>query len=232
MWIETDDNKPASADAATVDLSFHIQCAELPVDHAQELAAAICTMAPWFDELPHAGVHPIHVAGSQNGWERPAADAGESLKLSRRTRLRIRIEKSHQQRLKAALENQSLSVAGFQLQIRHADVRSHTPASTLFARHVAFRDNKAADSDEQLLIDRIISDCAKHGYRVTKLLCGKHQTLSLGGQVTGTRSVLLADVPPTASLTLQDIGLGDWRTQGCGLLVPHKGIAAVHGEDT
>jgi len=40
--------------------------------------------------------------------------------------------------------------------------------------------------------------------------------------------VLLADVPVIESLTLQDYGLGDGRTMGCGLLIPHKDTGAVH----
>jgi hypothetical protein len=48
------------------------------------------------------------------------------------------------------------------------------------------------------------------------------------GQTGFVKSVLLADLNATESIRLQQIGLGPHRVMGCGLFIPHKGIAAIH----
>jgi len=46
-----------------------------------------------------------------------------------------------------------------------------------------------------------------------------------------TRSLMVADLEPEQSVRLQQIGLGEGRTIGCGLFIPHKGIKAVKETD-
>ena len=46
-----------------------------------------------------------------------------------------------------------------------------------------------------------------------------------------TRSLMVAELQPEQSVRLQQLGLGDGRTIGCGLFLPHKGIAAVKESD-
>jgi len=42
---------------------------------------------------------------------------------------------------------------------------------------------------------------------------------------------MVADLEPEQSVRLQQIGIGPGRTIGCGLFIPHKGIAAVKETD-
>jgi hypothetical protein len=46
-----------------------------------------------------------------------------------------------------------------------------------------------------------------------------------------TRSLMVADLEPEQSVHLQQVGLGEGRTIGCGLFIPHKGIKAVKETD-
>jgi len=215
MWRDSDEPTQAPQ-TATLDVVFRIDCASLPVDHAAALAQAVCTHTPLLAASPVAGVHAIHVAGSQNGWERPRHN-GEGLLLSRRTRLRIRVEAVHASALIDQLSGVTLDVSGHILRILSATMRALTPVPTLFSRYTVFKDLDLA-CEEDVFVQRVTP---------TKVMCGKTQDLASSGGIIRARSVLLADVPAPNSVTLQDQGLGDYRTMGCGLLIPHKDTGAV-----
>ena len=76
FWQEEETKKVAVPDKV-IDLIFDIQCRTLPVDHAYDLSEALLGIAPWIAEDPRIGVHTVHVAGSQNGWERPDPELGQ-----------------------------------------------------------------------------------------------------------------------------------------------------------
>jgi hypothetical protein len=43
-----------------------------------------------------------------------------------------------------------------------------------------------------------------------------------------TRSLMIADLRKSESVTLQEKGIGDYRLLGCGLFVPQKDIVSVN----
>ncbi len=225
MWQDSNDKEPELS-AQMCDVSFRINCQRLRVDHAAFLARAVCTYAPIINDSPRAGIHPIHVAGSQNGWERPE-DGSEYLLLSKRTRFRVRIDSQHATSLLASLSGTTLDIAGSPMQILTGQVRQLEPAPTLFSRYTYFADldNNASESD---FIDRVIEQCKLNAFMPTKILCGKAHTINTNTGDQLTRSVMLADVPPAQSIALQDNGLGDGRTLGCGLVIHHKDTGAVN----
>ena len=92
-WQEDPTERPFEVPDDILDVLFAIDCKRLPVDHAHALAAALRGVAPWLKTEPGAAIHNIHVAGSQNGWERPASGGDQHLMPSRRTKLVIRIPK-------------------------------------------------------------------------------------------------------------------------------------------
>ncbi len=59
-------------------------------------------------------------------------------------------------------------------------------------------------------------------------MCGKSRDIAGQAGIVQTRSVLLADIPARESIRLQENGLGDYRTMGCGLMIPHKDTGAVN----
>ena len=83
-----------------VDVAFNIVCRSLPVDHAYALSQAIIQALPWFAEESGAGLHPIHVADSGNGWMRPE-NPSDLLYLSKRTKLVLRLPHARAQDAKA-----------------------------------------------------------------------------------------------------------------------------------
>ena len=227
MWQETSNDETGHT-ASMTDIVFRIRCERLSVDHAAALANAVCEHAPQLKESNRAGVQSIHVAGSQNGWERPER-LDEHLLLSRRTRLRIRAEVESAESVIDTLTGCQLNILGSTMDIVSGDIRAFAPSATLLARY-AFFDNIQADCDEPEFIDQIVKACQAVNYSPTKILCGKaHNIMSDDGERL-TRSVLLADVPAAASIALQDNGIGDGRLFGCGILIPHKDTHAVHDQ--
>lgn len=224
MWQETN-NPEQPLSAKLTDVVFKIDCRRLPIDHAAALANAVCDRAPMVADTAGAGVHSVHVAGSQNGWERPDEIDGHLL-LSKRTRLRIRIDNEHAAALIDLLNNSTMDVDGSPLHILAGHARALIPAATLFCRHSFFEDLDK-NPDESLFIERLIDHCKSMNFSPTKILCGREHVINTNNGPRLTRSVLLADVAPRHSLNLQDNGLGDARTMGCGLLIPHKDTGSI-----
>lgn len=228
MWQETNNNE-RTLQAKMIDVVFRIECQRLLVDHAAALADAVCTHAPLIKQSVNAGIHPIHVAGSQNGWERPA-DGKEYLLLSKRTRFKVRVEAEDASSIINLLSGVTLNVNELPMRIVSGQPRNLSPAQTLFSRYTYF-DDLDNDADETTFVERIVNQCQAYGFSPTKILCGKEHTVTTSNGLRLTRSVLLADVPSVQSLTLQDNGFGNGRTIGCGLLIPHKDTGAVHDSE-
>lgn len=223
FWQEDEETPTLSTPDDIVDVLFALQCRSIPVDHAYALSRALRDAAPWLDE-PGCGIQSIHVAGSQNGWERPAHGEDQHLLLSRRTKLSIRVPEAKVAALRDALEGKTLNVAGAELGIRDGKAKPLCKESTLFARYVA----GPADVDEEAFLRWAAEQLAAMDVRVRKALCGKSTPLATPDGPVLTRSLMLADLSPEESLRLQQQGLGPHREMGCGLFIPHKGISAIH----
>lgn len=225
MWKETNQSVEQYS-SSMIDLVFRIQCPRLPVDHAMALAGAVYGLAPEIKKQAGAGVHAIHVAGSQNGWARPES-ADEHLLLSKRTRLQIRVGIENAAQVISTLSGATLDVSGLSLHIISGKQKPFTPSSTLFCRHTYF-EGSHDDKDESEFEQRIVACCEKLSFSPTKILCGREHTLNTNTGLRLTRSVLLADIGAAESILLQEHGLGDGRPYGCGLLIPHKDTGAVN----
>ncbi len=240
LWQDPPDEQHQAAWEDIIDLVFRLSGGTLPVDHAHALSTAVLAELPWLADEPRCGVHQIHVASSGHGWMRPDGDACEVLNLSRRTRLTLRLPR---ERLADAegLSGRSLDVGGHHLQVGKAAERPLTPSSTLFARYVLCDDTRF--EDEECFIDWVADTLRGMGITPTKLLCGMTSRIDVPRERVGSRSrrcstscipavvrarsLMVAALPPDASLGLQRRGLGGGRLMGCGLFVPHKGIEAV-----
>jgi CRISPR-associated protein Cas6 len=206
-----------------MDLVFDIECRELPVDHAHALATALRCALPWLGEAPDVGVHTIHVAGSQNGWERPAHSTANRLVLSQRTKLILRAHQGQQAALRQGLAGISLEIDGCRMKIGKAKVRPLCKQTTLIARYVVV----ACREDENDFLRWAAAELHAMGIRMRKALCGKTLTLVTPGGPLPTRSLMLADLSLEESVRIQQRGLGSHRFMGCGIFLPHKGIGAV-----
>lgn len=225
LWQESE-SADSTSPCDVVDVSFRLSCSSLPVDHSLALSESVTKTVPWLKQSPFAGVHTIHVAGSQNGWERPDSGASSELQLSRRTRLRVRVASDQAQQLIDQLQGSILDVAGFPMQIDSASTRGLVPSATLFSRYTAFDQDNDFDNEGHF-VDKVINECQLAGFQPRKILCGKISTIAGPKGPLLTRSVLLEDVPASVSLTIQQRGLGDFRLIGCGIMLPHKSTAPV-----
>jgi len=222
-----DDNEPTRfvVPDDVVDVAYTIACRSLPVDHAHALRGAILEALPWFADEDHAGIHPIHVADSGNGWMRPE-QPDDILYLSRRTRLVLRIPKARVDDANA-LVGKTLSVAGQDMAIKDAATRLLSDLTSIFARYVVTPES----TTEQGFLEKTQLQLAGMGVRPKKMLCGIAKQIGTPEGPVHTRSLMLADLTPEESVQLQCRGLGEHRQLGCGIFIPHKDIKRVGAMD-
>ncbi|MFW6259136.1 MAG: type I-MYXAN CRISPR-associated protein Cas6/Cmx6 [Halochromatium sp.] len=224
FWQESESESPPQVPADVIDVLFPLQaCKSLPVDHAHALSTALIGAVSWLAEEPRAAIHTIHVAGSQNGWERPAHGREQQLLPSRRTKLGIRIPRTRLDDLKAALEGRRLEIGASGLTLGPGKERPLSTERTLFARYVV----ADADEDEERFLRRIADELAQRGIQIRKAVCGKTVSLSTPTGPLPTRSLMLAELSLEEAIALQRQGIGTHQTMGCGIFLPHKGIEAV-----
>jgi len=223
FWQEDDSETLTDVPDDVVDVLFSIDCKRLPVDHAYALSSALKNALPWLADDPAVGVHTVHVAGSQNGWERPEHATDRHLIVSRRTKLTVRVPKARMDDLIDELRGTTLDIAGCRLTVGEGKPRPLSKETTLLARYVVVR----RGDDEDGFLAWAAEELGALGIRVRKALCGKETPLSTPSGVLHTRSLMLADLSPQEALRLQEQGLGPHRDMGCGIFIPHKGIDAV-----
>ncbi len=68
FWQEDDKKNDISVSDKAVDVSYKIDCKQIPTCHAWELSQALSQALPWMKDEPEVGVHQIHGATSGNGW--------------------------------------------------------------------------------------------------------------------------------------------------------------------
>ena len=202
-WQETQENQRYAVPDDVVDIVYSIDCRALPVDHAYALSQAIQRALPWFDEEPSAGVHPIHVADSGNGWMRPE-NANDLLYLSRRTKLMLRVPR---QRIDAArqLVGRQLDVAGKRLRVDKASLRPLSPITTIFSRYMVSARRPGRD---RFSAGRAMTRDEGAWCTPKKMLCGIEQVIATPDRPVHTRSLMLSRTGRQESVTLQQHGLG------------------------
>ena len=225
LWQEEDNREEFQVPEDVVDLHFDIACRELPVDHIHDLASALEEALPWLADEAELGIHEIHLAGSQNGWERPEAGSGQRLILSRRTKLVIRAPRHRVDQLQQELADLELEIDDCLMVVGKAKIKPLSTQSTLYARHVALKEDEI--DDENKFLERMADELAGRGIQIKKALCGKSSDILTPGGSIPTRSVMLADLAPADAVALQEQGLGPYRNLGCGIFLPMKGIKTV-----
>ncbi len=225
-WQDEDKKDVASTSEKVVDLSYKIDCKQIPTCHAWELSQALYEALPWVKDEPELGIHQIHGAASGNGWESPAD--GALIYLSKRTRMHLRVPMS---RIDDASElvGETLDVAGHSVAVGKMLTRPIDPFATIFARYIVTSDDVTEDDFLQWVVDGLEA----RDIQVRKLLCGMRHEFEANNEKIVTRGLMIADLDKPTSIALQEIGIGPHRHLGCGIFLPHKGIKAVgDSEDT
>ena len=220
-WQEDEEPEVAVRSESVVDAAFRIDCSHLPADHAHLLFEAIKASLPWFGGDARAGIHAIHGAETGNGWVRPGE--AEVIYLSRRVRLILRVPRDRIESCRG-LTGQTLAIDSASIRLGEAKFRELTPAGTLFARRVL----SGPDEDESVFLDRVDAGLATLGVTAPKRLPGRTRNIRTPQGTVHTRSLLLADLKAADSIRIQESGIGELRSLGCGLFVPHKSISAVN----
>ena len=226
-WNDDTDKKAGFAvPDDVVDVAFRIACPTLPLDHAHALSSALLQVLPWLEEEAYAGIHLIHGAASGNGWFRPEDTENELLHLSKRTRMRLRVPRERLQDAQA-LSGQSLDIEGHTLEVGKSEVSLLSSLPTLFSRYVITRE----ELDETQFLQEVAGQLEALDIPCRKMLGGITHTMRFPDGALFTRSLMVADLEPEQSVHLQQVGLGEGRTIGCGLFLPHKGITPVKGPE-
>ncbi|MES9894300.1 MAG: type I-MYXAN CRISPR-associated protein Cas6/Cmx6 [Candidatus Thiodiazotropha endolucinida] len=218
FWQEEQDEEQFVVPDNVVDLIFRIKCPSLPVDHAWSLSDEIHRELSWFPLEPQAGLHLIYGADSGNGWVRPS-DGGETLYLSRRTPLILRLPK---ERLDEAtkLSGKTLDIDGFAMEIGKSHTRFLAMTTTLYCRYLACETGQSEDEFVQSAVESLQS----LNLRFKKVLCGKGTLFTTPQAPLLTRSLMVAGLSLDDAVTLQEYGIGPHRIRGFGLFVPHKTV--------
>ena len=228
FWNQTEMPDEIEVPNDIVDLLFALDCRRLPVDHAYALAMALVAVCPWMADEPGLAIHSVHVANSQNGWERPAHAAGHHLEVSRRTRLRIRAQQARVRELLEVLPGKEIDVGGCSLRLGTGKVKSLSQETTLFARYVVPAPGLGPDADDNEFLQTVAEALTAIDIQLRKAMCGKTTALATPRGDLSVRSLLIAELSKAESIRLQQLGLGSHRLMGCGIFIPHKGIDAVN----
>ncbi len=223
LWQEDDVKKEYVVPDDVVDLSFKIECRQIALDHAHDLSRALLAYLPWLTQEKKSGVHLIHGASSGNGWIRPGeASEHDCIYLSRRSRMQLRLPRDRIPDAEVLL-GKTLEVGDSRVLVGDYQIKPLSSLGTLFSRYVLV---EAGESEDEFML-RIAAEMKGMGIQVKKMLCGIGHTFNSPQGKLPTISIMVADLDPEASVTLQRLGVGKGREMGMGLFVPHKSIKPV-----
>lgn len=220
MWQESQENKPPSNTSDMIELSFSVDCKELPYDHAFELSSEILNLIPEIKNDKRNAIQTLHGPMSGNGWVRPD---GQNIPLSKRAKLIMRINKNQIDDIKT-IEGREIKLFGNKLKIGKSKVKSFVIVKDLFCRFIVSDPN----IDEDKFLELIQNELRQYNINLRKALCGQSKMIKFGSETFYTRSLMIADLSKKESLRLQEEGVGEKRLYGCGIFLPHKSIDAVN----
>ncbi len=218
LWQEDEPQEDVIVSQDVVDMVFSIDCHCLPLDHAYDLFQEICKVLPWFEQEPLAGLHLIRGGESNHGWHRPE-QPDSLIYLPRRTKLTLRLPQNCVDKAQI-LCGMTFNIAGNSLQIKTAKIKELKNIETLLAHYIITN----PEIDEETFVDNMVGELIKLEINCHKAICGKTDNLRTPAGNLFTRSLMLADLEPQESISIQQQGLGAGRSMGCGLFIAHKGI--------
>ena len=219
MWQEDTKKRSAVDHSEMVDLSFSVDCKELPYDHAYELSSEIIKLVPEIKNDNRNAIQTLHGPMSGNGWVR--AD-GENIFLSKRAKLCLRVRKDHADKIRE-IEGKKIKLFGNELNIGKSKIKSFLVVRDLFCRFVSCNE----DLPEENFLEEVQTELRAYKVNINKALCGQSKRISFGEKSLYTRSLMIADLTKEEAVILQEEGVGKHRLYGCGIFLPHKSIYAV-----
>lgn len=196
------------------DIQFELKGEALPLDHAWVLYQGMLTIAPWLDDEPGLGIHPIQGADTGNG----------EMILNRRAKLVLRSPAGRLDEL-AGLSGRSFPVGKHVLTLGASKVKALTQHTPLYAHTVC-----TGCEDEQTFTRDILRELDAMDI-TTRFICGRPQKFFDGEKIATGYSLMLHGLPIEHAIRVQQQGLGLHRKLGCGIFIPHKSITAVGAID-
>jgi len=192
-----------------LDFAFSVAGDSVDRDYPQGLYEALRAAAPWLDEEPLAGVHPM----------RGLTPSAGALLIGGRTRLVLRVPESRTEACER-LQGAALDLPT-PLRIGGLSRRELLPHPVLHAKLVVTGAEDEADfvADIARAVAELGLDC--------ETIVGRRGELLIGEQRLAGFSLMLHGLSAAQSLKAQAHGLGQHRKLGCGVFVPHKSVAAV-----
>lgn len=203
-----------------LDLQFHLQGKQIPVDHGYALFGAISRVIPEIHDDQSVGILPIH--GSLAGKRMMTIDRGSRLTLRLPT---LRLKDF------LPLAGRPLELKGQRLRVGIPEVRSLSPADRLHCRLAVIKGLMEPDSflsGVQRQLDSLSisgkpalyeqpwalqhNEAHKGGTRSPYL----RRTLQIKGREIVGFALEVADLSPEDSIKLQERGIGGRRRFGCG----------------
>ena len=219
MWQEDTKKRTVVDHSEMVDLSFSVDCKELPYDHAYELSSELINLIPEIKNDNRNAIQTLHGPMSGNGWVR--AD-GENIFLSKRAKLCLRVRKDHADKIRV-IEGKKIKLFGNELSIGKSKIKSFLVVRDLFCRFVSCNE----DLPEENFLEEVQTELRAYKVNINKALCGQSKRISFGNKTLYTRSLMIADLTKEEAVILQEEGVGKHRLYGCGIFLPHKSIDAV-----
>jgi CRISPR-associated protein Cas6 len=204
-----------------VDAAFPIRGASLPLDHGYTLFGALSRMVPALHQNASWGVHPVY--GTQT--------APGVLSLNRMSWLKIRIPAADLGAL-LPLAGKSLEVGGHKIELSVPRMLPLIPAAQLKARFVSvkkFHEEPGPFLDALRRQVAAIEGLGQDPERIeiavpTKSGDGKEEPLRRVMVIAGKKvvgfAVTLSGLEASASIAIQETGLGGRRHMGAGIFVP------------
>ena len=191
-----------------VDVVFDLNGSSVSEGYPFALWSEVVRCLPWLQDEEHAGILPLRGSAS-----------GETLLLSRRTKLVLRVPVARAAQA-GQLSGQQLNVDGSILTVGNGKQRPLLATTTLHSYIVEGSLGEIeflADMKEKLQAMNIPCN----------LICDKQRRIRGAKQSLSGFGLVLHDLKPLASIQIQRIGLGGARHFGCGLFIPFKAISGL-----
>lgn len=225
FWQEkSEDSDQYIVPERIIDVVYKINCKTIPVDHLDSLSQEIIQHLPWVEFEEGAGVHPIHVAESANGWIRPDGK-DDIMNVSKRTKMTLRIPSERWDDAQSLI-GKELNINGHSLVVGSTTKKILSKMTTIFARYI----ETFEDEEESEFLKRMQKELLDKNIRIKKMMSGLIVKHHFSDSEKLSRKLMLSDLEVEESVLLQEEGLNGCgsRAQGFGLFIPHKGIDAVN----
>ena len=169
MWQEKR-KKPIADKSDMAELSFSVDCRELPYDHAYELSSEILKLVPEIKNDKRNAIQTLHGPMSGNGWVRPDS---ENIPLSKRAKLIMRINKNQLNDIKN-IEGKEIKLFGNTLKIGRSKVKNFLVVKDLFCRFV-MSDHETSEDE---FLNKIQNELKGLNINIRKALCGRSMVIS------------------------------------------------------